>query len=225
MGMTATSVLPSPVFISAIMPSCSTMPPIICTSNGRIPRVRTAPSRATANASGRRSSRGSPFAMRCLNSGVFALSCASLNLRVTGSYELISSTRGAIRLRILSFWLPNIFLRMSVSISPHFPPETQSFHTHRHSKQNKGTPRVPMSIHPDDNRLYNPRSPTLQIPRKTDDLRAPGAAVTGPGPVRPHRNSETSGNEGSPPISSGGKCSCPPPGTPGIGRTPLHRSR
>ena len=30
--LVATSVLPSPVFISAMVPRCSTMPPIICTS-------------------------------------------------------------------------------------------------------------------------------------------------------------------------------------------------
>ena len=32
----ATSVLPSPVFISAILPLCSTMPPISCTSKCRM---------------------------------------------------------------------------------------------------------------------------------------------------------------------------------------------
>ena len=32
--MVATSVLPSPVAISAILPWCRTMPPMICTSNG-----------------------------------------------------------------------------------------------------------------------------------------------------------------------------------------------
>ena len=36
----AVSVLPSPVFISAIAPPCSTMPPIIWTSKWRIPIVR-----------------------------------------------------------------------------------------------------------------------------------------------------------------------------------------
>src|ERR671914_592632 len=60
--MVAASVLPSPVFISAILPSCSAMPPMICTSKGRIPKVLLEVSRTTANASGRMSSRVSPFA-------------------------------------------------------------------------------------------------------------------------------------------------------------------
>jgi hypothetical protein len=41
----ATSVLPSPVRISAILPWCRTMPPIICTSKWRMPVVRTLASR------------------------------------------------------------------------------------------------------------------------------------------------------------------------------------
>ena len=35
-GSVATRVLPSPVAISAIVPSCSTMPPMSCTSKWRI---------------------------------------------------------------------------------------------------------------------------------------------------------------------------------------------
>ena len=38
--MVATRVLPSPVFISAILPWCKTMPPINWTSKGRMPRIR-----------------------------------------------------------------------------------------------------------------------------------------------------------------------------------------
>ena len=55
--MVETSVLPSPVFISAIQPKCSAIPPISWTSKGRWPSTRHAPSRTTAKASIRRSSR------------------------------------------------------------------------------------------------------------------------------------------------------------------------
>ena len=50
-GRTATSVLPSPVRISAISPLCRIMPPISCTSNGRKPRTRLEPSRTTCTQS------------------------------------------------------------------------------------------------------------------------------------------------------------------------------
>ena len=60
----ATNVLPSPVFISAISPSCRTMPPIICTSNMRCSDSRLRASRTGANASKRSSSSDSPFSSR-----------------------------------------------------------------------------------------------------------------------------------------------------------------
>ena len=41
--MVATSVLPSPVAISAILPSCSAMPPTICTSYGTMFQVISRP--------------------------------------------------------------------------------------------------------------------------------------------------------------------------------------
>ena len=53
-GSVATSVLPSPVRISAILPWCSTMPPISCTSKWRMPSVRRDASRTAAKASGSR---------------------------------------------------------------------------------------------------------------------------------------------------------------------------
>ena len=55
----AVSVLPSPVRISAMHPSCSTMPPISCTSKWRIPIVRLPASRTSAKHSYSRSSSGS----------------------------------------------------------------------------------------------------------------------------------------------------------------------
>ena len=53
-GSVATSVFPSPVFISAIFPSCRTIPPISCTSKCRIPSVRRPTSRVSANAGANR---------------------------------------------------------------------------------------------------------------------------------------------------------------------------
>jgi len=61
LGNTATKVLPSPVRISAILPSCKTMPPRSWTSKGRWPRTRFAASRTAAKASGRSWSRVSPW--------------------------------------------------------------------------------------------------------------------------------------------------------------------
>ena len=65
-------VLPSPVFISATLPKCSAAPPITWTSKCRWPSTRHAASRATANASGSRSSSLAPSSMRARNSAVLA---------------------------------------------------------------------------------------------------------------------------------------------------------
>ena len=54
-GSVATSVLPSPVFISATQPRCSAAPPMSCTSKWRWPSTRRPASRTVANASGSRS--------------------------------------------------------------------------------------------------------------------------------------------------------------------------
>ena len=67
----ATSVLPSPVFISAILPWCSTMPPMSCTSKWRWPSVRLAASRTVAKAGTSRSSRSAPSSS-CLRNMVRA---------------------------------------------------------------------------------------------------------------------------------------------------------
>src|SRR5918997_4200215 len=89
----AASVLPSPVFISAILPSCRAMPPMIWTSKGRIPRVRLEVSRTTANASGRRSSRVSPRPSLSRNSSVFAPREASESFSISGSSAETATTR------------------------------------------------------------------------------------------------------------------------------------
>src|SRR6266498_3959749 len=67
-GMVATRVFPSPVFISAMLPSCRTIAPITWTSKCRWPIVRRAASRTEANTSGSRSSRLSPASRRRRNS-------------------------------------------------------------------------------------------------------------------------------------------------------------
>src|SRR5437773_1806239 len=114
-GSVATSVLPSPVAISAILPSWSTMPPMSCTSKWRIRTVRRAAWRQTANASARSSSTGSPSAMRCRNSSDFARSPASSSACTAGSSALIACTAGIIRLTSRSCLVPKIVLsRVSI---------------------------------------------------------------------------------------------------------------
>ncbi len=76
--MTEVRVLPSPVFISAMLPKCSAAPPMIWTSYGRWPSTRAAASRAVANASGSRSSSVSPSAYRFLYWSVSSRSSSSV---------------------------------------------------------------------------------------------------------------------------------------------------
>src|SRR3954452_8383695 len=97
----AVSVLPSPVFISAIEPACSTMPPIIWTSKWRMPSVRRDVSRTTAKVSGRRSSRGSPLRARPRRPSACSRSSASSSSSSSGSQLLMRSTRFAYCLNCL----------------------------------------------------------------------------------------------------------------------------
>ena len=96
-GKVAINVLPSPVRISAILPLCSTMPPINCTSKWRIAEHVCWLSRTTANASGKTASRLVPSSMRCLNSSVFARSSAS----VSGAILALQRVDSRYRLEIL----------------------------------------------------------------------------------------------------------------------------
>ena len=98
----AARVLPSPVFISAILPSWSTTPPMIWTSKWRKPSVRLEASRTAAKASERMSSRSSPSASRALNSSVLARKASSENSSNSDSHEAAASTSGRRRLRTLS---------------------------------------------------------------------------------------------------------------------------
>ncbi len=121
-GSVATSVLPSPVFISAILPSFRTMPPINCTSKWRMPSFRRPASRTKANAG---TSAGSSASLqRSLNCGssrgrspsractcvrsctVFSRSSASLSFSYSGASALISVTSGWISFRSRSCFVP-----------------------------------------------------------------------------------------------------------------------
>ena len=64
------------------------------TGKGRIPRTRTEASRTVAKASGRMSSRVSPWARRPLNSAVLAVSWASVMALYSGSRASILSAMG-----------------------------------------------------------------------------------------------------------------------------------
>src|SRR2546427_6809302 len=116
-GSVATSVLPSPVAISAMVPSCSTMPPMSWTSKWRMPTLRRAASRQTAKASVRTSSTVSPPARRFLNSSDFARRAVSSSGWSDGSSALMAATMGIIRLTSRSCLVPKIFFS-SASIIP-----------------------------------------------------------------------------------------------------------
>ncbi|MNV75208.1 hypothetical protein D3C71_1684850 [compost metagenome] len=117
-GNVPTSVLPSPVFISEIRPSCRAIPPINCTSKCRIPSVRLEASRTVANASGRISSRVSPFSIRARNSAVLACNCSSDSFTNSGSNPLITSTVFMRRLTSRSLVSPNIFFTSPSMVNP-----------------------------------------------------------------------------------------------------------
>src|SRR5512139_458081 len=108
----ATSVLPSPVRISAILPLWSAMPPISCTSKCRMLSVRLPASRTTANASGSRSSSASPLPARVLNSAVFARSSSSASAEIAGSSALILRTACAYCFSRRSLRLPKMRVRI-----------------------------------------------------------------------------------------------------------------
>src|SRR5712691_5762742 len=116
-GSVATSVFPSPVAISAIFPSWSTMPPISCMSKCRMRTVRRAASRAAANASGRSVSSSSPSVSRFRSCSVLSRSAASESACMSGSIALIASTTGHMRLTSRSCLVPNTDRKMAASIS------------------------------------------------------------------------------------------------------------
>src|SRR5437867_4090237 len=126
-GSVATSVLPSPVAISAMVPSWSTMPPINWTSKWRMPTVRLAASRQTANASVRTSSTVSLPASRFLNSSDLARSPATSSGWSDGSSALMAPTIGIIRLTSRSCLVPKIFFsRASIMTKSLYSPRSRS---------------------------------------------------------------------------------------------------
>ena len=114
----ATKVLPSPVRISATLPSCKTTPPMSCTSKCRIPIARTPPSRTTAKASGSSASNDSPCWKRSLNSWVFARSASSSRPLRLSSRALIFLTVFLIRRSTLSLREPNIIFSGLAMVFP-----------------------------------------------------------------------------------------------------------
>src|SRR5205807_5768177 len=106
-GKLATSVLPSPVFISAILPWCRTTPPTSCTSKWRIPMVRRPALRHSAKASIRSSSRSWPSsaslrissdrARRPASSSSFSSGSSSLMATATARWRLTSRSLGSRR--------------------------------------------------------------------------------------------------------------------------------
>src|SRR5438445_499461 len=116
-GSVATSVLPSPVAISAILPSCRTIPPMSCTSKWRMPSERRAASRQTANASGSTSSISAPPARRLRSSSVRERRAASSRACTVGSSTLVAATTGIIRVTSRSCLVPKIFLRIASIIA------------------------------------------------------------------------------------------------------------
>src|SRR5919198_1837796 len=131
-GSVATSVLPSPVAISAIVPLCSTMPPMSWTSKCRMLSVRRAASRHTANASGSTSSSSSPSTSRLRSSSVLLRRAASSRAWVAGSRALISATTGIIRLTSRSCLVPKIFFRTASIIAwTLYAPASRGLHATR----------------------------------------------------------------------------------------------
>ncbi len=91
-GATSTNVLPSPVFISAILPWCITIPPINCTLYWRIPNFLFDTSLTTAKASINMSSKVSPLFNLFLNTLVISFNSSSDKFCISSSKASILST-------------------------------------------------------------------------------------------------------------------------------------
>src|SRR4051812_11530655 len=92
-GRVAVSVLPSPVRISAIEPSCRTMPPMSWTSKWRWPRARLPASRVRAKDSGSSSSIDSPPLARSRSPSARSRSSSSESSSSSASQSPILATR------------------------------------------------------------------------------------------------------------------------------------
>ena len=118
-GKVATSVFPSPVRISAILPSCRAIPPTSCISKCRRPSALSPASRTTAKTSGRISSSVSPSAKRCLNSGVLAASCLSSSAFMSSAKALICLTILPMRFSSRLLRVPKKFFRVWLIMTFH----------------------------------------------------------------------------------------------------------
>ena len=108
-GKVATNVLPSPVFISAILPWCKTIPPSNCTLKCFIPSTLLEASLQTANASGNKLSKDSPFCILSLNSTVLACNSSSVSFCIPSSKASILSAIDWSFLTSLSLYVPKTF--------------------------------------------------------------------------------------------------------------------
>src|SRR5256886_4482801 len=116
-GSVATSVLPSPVAISAVWPSWRPMLPISWRSKGRMPTVRRAASRAPVRSRGAARDTDRPASRRFLTPSVFARNSASPSAWTDGSSAFVASTVGIMRLTSRSCLVPKIFRRIASIIT------------------------------------------------------------------------------------------------------------
>src|SRR3990170_2983263 len=103
-------------------PSSKTMPPIICTSKWRIPRVRLEASRTTAKAGTRRSSNVLPAANSARKLAVLAFRSASERAANSASSWFISSTGARYLTTFRSLVVPKSFAAIERSPSIWFFP-------------------------------------------------------------------------------------------------------
>jgi hypothetical protein len=115
-GKVATSVLPSPVFISAIIPLCRAMPPMSWTSKWRMPRERTDASRVRAKQSGMMRSSTADFSFSAASAISLRQACICSRMRASSSdfahasRSLMRATTGRSRLSSRMFLVPMSFL-------------------------------------------------------------------------------------------------------------------
>jgi hypothetical protein len=108
----ATSVLPSPVFISAILPRCSTMPPISCTSKCRMFSVRAAGLAHDGEGLGQQVVERLAVVRPLAELRVRPRSASSESAWIAGSNALIAATSGRMRFSSRSFCVPMTLARI-----------------------------------------------------------------------------------------------------------------
>jgi hypothetical protein len=127
-GSVATSVLPSPVYISAIAPRCRITPPTSCTSKWRMPSVRTLASRTRAKASGSTSSMVfSPAAISAFQALVCSWNCCAERPLAQGSSSLTRRTSGSSWRTTRSLREPKMFFSQRPESLPSLPRRSVSW--------------------------------------------------------------------------------------------------